>query len=314
MFEDKALDGIVTMKKQTQRMFRTLLGLPKTAIFLVLEAISNLFVNRNNGSLISSGEKRYYLLHVPASYDPSRATSLVISIHGFAEWPAHQAQMSRWNKLAEQFGFIVVYPSGSGFPKGWRTHLEQSRDAMPDVVFISDLIDKLEGNYNIDPERIFANGLSNGAGMSTLLSCELPSCIAAIGVVAGAYTFPWSECPPSRPVPTIVFHGTADPTVPYMGGPSEDRQASLPCIPIWVESLARRNGCEPTPIELPAQGQVSGVRYNNCVNNAEVIFYTITGGGHSWPGGEPLPAFIVGHTTQDIDATRSCGIFSNNTP
>ncbi len=84
--------------------------------------------------------------------------------------------------------------------------------------FISDLIDHLEGEYNVDPARIYANSLSNGGGMSFALSCKLSERNAAIGSVAGAYLLPWDICNPSRPVPVIVFHGNADPIVPFTGG------------------------------------------------------------------------------------------------
>jgi polyhydroxybutyrate depolymerase len=278
------------------------LGLAASAALIMIAAY--LVLDRTNGTIVSAGEKRAYLLYVPDSYDPSRPTPLVISIHGFSEWPAHQAQMTHWNDLAEEYGSIVVYPSGTGFPKRWRARVEPGSAAMPDVTFISDLIKKLESEYNIDPARIYANGLSNGGGMSVLLACELSGRIAAIGTVAGAYSFAWSECPPSRPVPVIVFHGTADPIVSYLGEPSRDPNVPLPDIPVWVESLARRNGCSEKPVEIPAHGEVSGIRYGNCTQHAEVIFYTIAGGGHSWPGGEPLPKWLVGHTTKDIDATR----------
>ncbi|NTV38023.1 MAG: hypothetical protein HGA82_02380 [Anaerolineales bacterium] len=75
----------------------------------------------------------------------------------------------------------------------------------------------------------------------------------------------------------------------------------FPAIPDWAATLAQRNGCHPDPDELPASGQVSGMRYSGCA--ADVVFYTITGGGHTWPGGEPIPERIAGTTTEDIDAT-----------
>jgi len=295
------------MKKWIQWIIRIpliLLGL--AASLLLMAAVAFLILNHTNGTIVSSGVKRSYLLYVPRSYDPATPTALVISIHGFAEWPAHQMQMTHWNDLADQYGFIVVYPSGTSFPKRWRTHGEpgSESDPMPDVTFISDLIAKLESEYNLDPRRIYANGLSNGGGLSVLLSCELSDRIAAIGTVAGAYSFPWNKCSPSHPVPSIVFHGTADPIVPYLGGESHDPAIPLPAIPAWVETLARRNGCNQAPIEIPASGAVSGLHYSKCTLNADVIFYTVAGGGHSWPGGEPLPQFIAGLTTQDIDATK----------
>jgi polyhydroxybutyrate depolymerase len=109
----------------------------------------------------------------------------------------------------------------------------------------------------------------------------------------------------------MIFHGTADPIVPYQGGPSRDFDVPFPAIPDWVATLAKRNGCQDAPLDLPTSGSVSGVQYAGC---ADVVFYTITGGGHSWPGGNPLPGWIVGVTTKDIDATRTMWAFFQQHP
>jgi polyhydroxybutyrate depolymerase len=305
------------MKNRIKRSLRILLALIGLSASLALvAAIAYLLSDHTNGSIISSGRKRSYLLYVPKTYNPATPTPLVISIHGYAEWPAHQAQLSRWNDLADQYGFIVVYPSGTGLPKRWQARGASGSDpdSMLDVTFISDLIDKLETEYNLDPARIYANGLSNGGGMTFVLSCILSERIAAIGTVSGAFMFPWDECQPSRTVPTIVFHGTADPIVPYQGGPSDAFDLPFPAIPDWVNTLAHRNGCTGAPLEIPASGNVSGIKYNNCAASADVIFYTIAGGGHSWPGGVPMPKFIVGNTTQDIDATKTMWKFFQQHP
>lgn len=274
-------------------------------LLVIILGASFLAANKTNGSLVSSGEKRQYLLYVPASYDPNEPTPLVISIHGYAEWPAHQAHISRWNDLADEQGFLVVYPSGTSFPKHWRTMglAHTNGDPALDVQFISDLIDKLESEYNIDPARIYANGLSNGGGMSYLLACKLADRIAAIGSVAGAYTYPLDQCSPSRPVPLIAFHGNADPIVPYLGGPSRSFNIPFPSVTDWMQNWADRNQCK-TAAPIARQGDASGSVWSDCSQNADVIFYTIAGGGHSWPGGNPIPAWIVGKTSQDIVATR----------
>jgi polyhydroxybutyrate depolymerase len=285
-----------------------LLGLLAALLLLAFGAFR--ILNRTNGKLVSSGETRRYLLYVPESYNPSIPTSLVITLHGFMQWPANQAAVSRWNRLADEYGFIVVYPAGTRFPLRWRTWDDSG--AAKDVTFISDLIDKLSAEYNIDPARIYANGISNGGGMSFLLSCKLSERIAAFGSVAGAYNYPWDACNPSRPVPAMIFHGTADPIVPYQGGPSGPSGFSFPSIPDWVATLANRNGCDAAPQSLPASGDVSGVQYRNCAG--DVLFYTIAGGGHSWPGGGYLPKIIVGNTTHDIDATRTLWDFFQQHP
>ena len=287
------------MKKWWVRIFLVLIGLPLALLLFGAAAFG--IVNRSNGSLTSSGEERHYLLYVPESYDASVPTPLVISIHGFAEWPAHQMQISGWNELADQYGFILVYPMGTSFPLRWRASGGAAFTPL-DVVFISDLIDKLTGEYHIDPARIYANGLSNGGGMSFMLACKLSERIAAVGMVSGAYLLPWEECNPARPVPAVIFHGTADPIVPFEGGPSRAFDIPFANIPEWVGVLAARSGCDPEPQTLPPSGSVSAVEYTDC--QADVLYYTIAGGGHSWPGGEPLPEMITGPTTQDINATQ----------
>jgi polyhydroxybutyrate depolymerase len=272
-------------------------GVPAAAVLLGL-AVYAVVIQGANGRIVSGGEIRRYLLHVPPGYDPALPTPLVLSIHGFAEWPTHQAKISHWNQLADEENFIVVYPAGTGFPKRWRSNGGDDTDAQ----FIADLIEQLQAEYNIDPNRIYANGLSNGGGMSFLLSCQLSDRIAAFGGVAGAYLLPWEACQPVRPVPAILFHGNADPVVPFEGGPSRSFDIPFPVINDWVGILAERSGCEAVPDALPQQGEVSGVRYSGCT--ADVVYYTIAGGGHTWPGGGDMPRWLVGHTTRDIDATR----------
>lgn len=284
------------------RVFLALVGF--TALLVLCLWITLSLLNKTNGQLESSSQERKYFLYVPESYDPTAPTPLVISFHGFAEWPVHQMQISGWNDLADRSGFIVVYPSGTGFPLRWRTNgaSGSQTDPLLEVTFISELIDQLSSQYNIDPRQIYANGLSNGGGMSFVLSCMLSERIAAFGSVSGAYLLPWEACNPARPVPAVIFHGTADQIVPYLGGQSGPFDQSFPSIPTWVDTLAQHNHCPGETLELPASGDVSGIQYTGCT--ADVMFYTITGGGHSWPGGEPIPEWIVGHTTMDINATQ----------
>jgi polyhydroxybutyrate depolymerase len=293
-----------TVAKASPMVVRTvsvLLGVP-LALALV-EAVHYEVRNRSNGTIVSSGQEREYLLHVPRSYDRARPTPLVISMHGGAGWPAMQKETSRWNRLAESHGFIVVYPSGiSGRgPRAW--HMSPSGLAR-DVRFISDLIDSLTAAYNIDGARVYADGLSNGGGMAFVLSCRLADRIAAVGMVASAQLLPFDWCKEQRAVPMIAFHGTADRTTPYHGGTSwVVPVVPLPDIPTWAASWARRNRCRPDPVESAAAADVSRLEYTDCADDAAVVLYTVKGGGHSWPGGGPLPEWLVGATSHGIDAT-----------
>jgi polyhydroxybutyrate depolymerase len=273
-------------------------------VFAVPLALALAFslLNRINGTIVSSGEKREYLLYVPKTYDPAAPAPLVVSLHGAALWPAAQKEISGWNRLAEEQGFIVVYPAGAGAgPRVWAL---QPVGLKADIRFIRDLIDKLEATYNIDRTRIYVNGFSNGGGMAFALSCTAADRIAAVGFVAAAQALPWSWCADRRPIPMIAFHGTADRFVPYGGGPSVASSRPFPSVRTWVAKWARRNECEPRPVESRAAPHVSRIAYRNCAEDAGVVLYTVQGGGHSWPGGRWLPAWIAGPTSREIDATR----------
>ncbi len=274
-------------------------------LIIFVGALAFTIADRTNGKIITSGETRRYLLHVPRNIDLSQPVPLVITFHGFAQWPANQKNVSQWNPVADREGFIVVYPSGTNFPRRWHTSTGQGVELEKDVAFINDLIDELQTGYNIDPARIYVNGLSNGGGMTFLLGCRLSERIAATGGVGGAYMYPFDQCTPSRPVPMIIFHGTADPIVPYYGGPSRSFELPFPSLPVWVRDRAALNGCDPTPGLLPASGAVSGVQYSDCDKKADVVFYTIEGGGHTWPGGRALPKKITGETNMDISASET---------
>jgi len=297
------------MKSRNRVIAAVLVLLALPAALALSEAVTFRVRNRNNGFLVSSGERREYRLYVPRSYDSSRPAPLVISMHGAAGWPAQQMDMDGWNRLAEREGFLVVYPSGvdGAGPRFWR--VERGGGLQRDVRFISELIDKLESSYNIDPARIYANGLSNGGGMTFVLSCTLSDRIAAAGLVAAAQTLPWRWCTDTRPIPMIAFHGTADPMVPYNGGTSWITPESFPNVPNWAANWARRNRCAPSPTESAVAADVTRHEFTNCADDASVVLYTIRGGGHSWPGGKPMPEWFVGPTSRSIDATSQMWAF-----
>src|SRR5215472_12812324 len=158
-------------RKIVIRTALVLIGLPIVLVLILFGFFYSVFYFPNwtsatTGTIISSGQKREYLLYVPKSYDRTKPTPLVISLHGAMTWPSSLMAVSQWNLVADENGFIVVYPAGTGFgPKYWDMTGSDTPSRMPDVIFISELIDKLEASYNIDRARIYANGLSKGGGM-----------------------------------------------------------------------------------------------------------------------------------------------------
>lgn len=279
-----------------------LLFLP--AVLALASAVSFYAGNRNNGSLVCSGQKREYVLYVPRSYSRSKPAPLIISLHGAGGWPVQQMELTRWNRLADREGFIVVYPSGLGGagPRVWR--VSQGPGLTRDVQFISQLIDKIEADYNIDPARIYVNGFSNGGGMSFVLSCKLSNRIAAVGMVGAAQTLPWSWCTDRRAVPMIDFHGTRDLFAFYDGGQSWVAPHPFPSVPVWTSSWARRNRCAPIPVQSRVASDVIRREYIGCADNATVVLYTVRDGGHQWFGGQLLPEWFAGRQSDSVDATR----------
>ena len=264
-----------------------------------------------NGQLVSSGTERDYLLYVPDTYRPETPAPLVISLHGAALWPTAQRKISRWNDLADRHGLLVVYPTGTRldlpiplFPtlpiwdvrnaQGWETEAR----------FLADLIDHLESSYAIDPRRIYLNGLSNGGAMTFVASCHLADRLAAVGTVAAAQGVPWETCSDLHPLPFINFHGTDDAIVPYEGGKSFGSPQTFADVRRWTQRWAERNGCDGSAESLDVRPDVEFLSYADC-DDAPVQLYTLRGGGHTWPGGTPrLPRWLVGTTSQSIDATE----------
>lgn len=253
----------------------------------------------------SGGLERNYLLHVPPGYDGSQPVPLVISLHGLASNAIQQATYSRWNDVADAQTFVAVYPQGTGRPARWNSGGSRlgGDNGVDDIQFMRDLLTDLSKRLCIDPARIYVNGISNGGGMSYRIACQMADQVAAVGTVAGAfYEFP-GGCHPSRPVPIIAFHGTADPLVNFNGNP----RLGLPKIITWASEWAARNGCTTTEA-IPPQGEVSGIHYMGCKGDADVVLYRIEGGGHTWPGSS-VPVFFLGKTTRDINATDTMWAF-----
>jgi polyhydroxybutyrate depolymerase len=222
---------------------------------------------------------------------------LVLSMHGLSLNSAQQERLSGMSTAAERAGYIVAYPDGTGFIPRWDTAGDT------DVQFLRDLIAQLEGRLSIDPARVYATGISNGAQMAYRLGCTNADQIAGLGLVAGGYP---DACQPSRPIPIVAFHGTADTILPYNG------KSGRLAIPAWAAGAAAQNGCTSGPATSLQQGSVTGQTWDGCRDNAAVTLYTIAGGGHSWPGTHE--SFWSMMTTHDIDASPTMLAFFADHP
>ncbi len=265
-----------------------------------------------------AGADRSYLLYVPASYRPSHPASLVLVFHGAGARPRGMARHTGFTALAEREGFIVVYPAG--IDRRWN---DGRGYGVPhdDVGFVRVLLDTLVKQLSIDPRKIYATGISNGAMFSYRLACELPGVFAAIAPVAGAMPDTLvSSCAHGSPVSLAAFQGTADPLVPYDGGGVARRRGRVLSAARSAELWAGYAGCtgapavESEPDRAPSDGmRVRRTSYANCREGREVELYTIEGGGHTWPGG-PASGRRVGRVTRDIDATTTIWSFFSRHP
>ncbi len=242
------------------------------------------------------GRERKALVHVPPAYDPSARTPLVLDIHGYTSNATEQEALSGMNAKADAKGFLAIYPEG--LDSSWNAGAccgRSAADAIDDVGFLTALLDRAEAELCVDARRVFATGMSNGGFLSHRLGCELAGRIAAVAPVAGVNGMP--SCKPVRPMPVFHTHGTADTLVPYLGSPA------LGFIPVRrsFEEWAARNGCTGDPVETYQNGEASCLTYATCAGGAEVTLCTVLGGGHTWPGGMPVPA--LGFTSRAMSAT-----------
>lgn len=284
------------------------------------------------------GGLRSAIVHVPASYDGTKPAMLVLNFHGLLEPNSLQEQVSHMSQTSDERGFIVAYPAGLAVGVGLSWNAGGCcGNPSDDVGFIRDLVKALESTYCIDPKRVFATGLSNGAMMSYRLACEASDVFAAVAPVAGAVVV--KPCAPARPVPILAFHGTGDTIVPFNGGTdglyhvlnfppvsySIDLWRSLdscPSSPVPIDGSAAPMPRDSTPDGGPSAALFEGSTlasekgdsachvWSGCRDGSEVELCTIVNGGHAWPGGAPL----VGKTSTDIDASSTIIDFFDKHP
>lgn len=227
-------------------------------------------------SMQSGGHERKFLVHLPSKFNPSQSYPLILGFAGKGGTAENAEAASQFDSLP----VIAVYPqalTGKDGVLAWQG-APYSPD-VDDVGFIRDILDKLEGQLCIQKSRIYSAGLSNGGGMSWLLSCQLSDRIAAFAMFAGAFYYPESNCKPSRPAAILNVHGDADPMVPYQGSILR----RLPPIESWVAERARNNQCKTPPSILYTTATTTVTTWSNCKGNATVRNVRLHDTGHVWP-------------------------------
>lgn len=253
-------------------------------------------------SFMHGGLMRTYRLYVPAVYNGNNAVPVVLNLHGYTSNGLQQEQYGDFRTIADTANFIIAHPDGTFDATGNRFWNVFGLSPVDDMGFLSALLDTIITHYNINTNRIYSTGMSNGGYMSHMLACSMGNRITAIASVTGTMTTSMKDnCMPSHPVPVMQIHGTADAVVPYTGS-----GVSLP-IDTVVKYWVNANHCNSIPVFTavpdiaPADGCTAGhYLYTGGDYGSTVELYKITGGGHTWPGA-PV---IIGVTNMDINASK----------
>ncbi len=259
------------------------------------------------------GLTRSYLLHVPPAL-PAGQVPLVLVFHGGGGNGPGTERLTRFSELADRERLLVAYPEG--IDRNWYdgrefTGSRAHRERIDDVAFVTAMLDAVARTHAVDPRRIYATGISNGAVFSHYLAAHLAPRIAAIAPVVGGIADPpdaWLH--PAQAVSVLILQGTTDPLVPYRGGAIAFGRGRIIDTEEAARRWARLNGTAPEPRSsaLPAAGKehCGGLRltYSGGRDGSEVVLVRLDGGGHTWPGGaQYLPERLVGRVCRDFDAT-----------
>jgi polyhydroxybutyrate depolymerase len=239
------------------------------------------YSNTNAQTIVHDGMNREYILYVPNSYDGTSSIPLLLNFHGFGGSASQFMQEADMRSLAEADTFILVYPQGSCLdgsshwnpcPTGG-----DNKSTADDVGFVEAMISEISSQYNLDVERIYAAGYSNGGMMAYGLANYKSNLIAAVASVSGTML----NCtgPTSHPMPVVHLHGTSDGVVSYNG--SNDWNSVQSTLDYWINF----NNTVSTPIvniDNTGAMAIEHYVYDQGDNSVSVEHYKYIGGDHVW--------------------------------
>lgn len=282
---------------------------------------------RHRLTLDVDGREREFWVYVPTQHDePPAGWPVIFTFHGGLSNAPTMVRFCELHELGDTAGFVTVFPNGTGrLPtmKTWNAGMccgYAQKEEVDDVRFVEHLLEDLPRRLSVDAGRVFATGMSNGAMMAYLLADRLADRFAAIAPVGGTMGNP--TCSPSRPVPVLHMHGTADQFVRWEGGVGPQSRSKLDFHPVEhaIDNWTTANRAEKTPVveQLPPQVD-DGTRVERLTyrplddQGAEVILLKIHGSGHTWPGKESRLE-MLGPVTHNLDANAEIWDFFQRHP
>ncbi|MEN8880727.1 MAG: PHB depolymerase family esterase [Polaribacter sp.] len=235
------------------------------------------YSNTNAQTLVHDNINREYVLYIPNSYDGTSAVPLLVNFHGFGGSASEFMSYADMRSIAETDTFILAYPQGSCLDGSshWNacpTGGDNKSDA-DDFGFVESMINEISSQYNIDMERIYAAGYSNGGMMAYGLANYKSDLIAAVASVSGVML----DCtgPTSHPMPVVHLHGTSDGVLPYNGGDGWNSAQST--LEHWINF----NNTVLTPTVI-SDNNIEHYVYDQGDSLVSVEHYKYIGGDHVW--------------------------------
>ncbi len=258
--------------------------------------------------------RRYYYVHVPPNYNPQASTPVLLVFHQENSTPKAMSKLAQFNELADQNGFIVVYPQAvQGM---WNDGRRHDAYRVNDVGFVSDLLTDLDRRWHINRNAVCATGFSDGGFFVQYLALKLPGQIKAIASVAATMQDVLiSKIRLKGNCSVLYILGMDDKIVPFMGGPIDPNRhgqnrgmcaSAANSVNFWVKG----NKCggdyvaEDYPdVDGTDHTNVKVARYQNCPEGNEVVVYAVQGGGHAWPQCRPVDKSANGRVCRDFDSS-----------
>lgn len=244
----------------------------------------------NTQHLDIDGHRRSFIVHTPSEYDGSQAVPMLLALHGRYGTARSMARTSGFDDLIDSENFIAVYPDG--YKRSWadgRNSGPAAEANIDDVSFINAIIDHMIKTENINEDKIFIVGISNGGIMTQRLCCEIGDRFAgAASIISSMSENVYNDCHPQKAISMLLMNGTDDPLVPYEGGYVQEGLvvSTEENIAFWVNN----NECEGEPVITEQDNVDDGTSvyhefWGECNSESSVALYKIIGGGHTWPGG-----------------------------
>lgn len=287
-------------------------------LFSTLLLFFNLFGQQQmNKNLFFDGQNRNYIIYIPSSYDGTTQVPLVFNFHGGGGTSSDFINyVNDMRPIADTANFIAVYPQAAVDPTdGSNSWLHKTPTTHNDVNFIEAIIDTLSNDYNIDNDRVYACGYSEGGIFSYELGCRLNNRIAGFASVSGSMLvdafrvsyYNLGNCSPIHPTAVLLIPGTSDfsPHSSYSG--LQPYYMSVNEITTYWANHNNTN-TNPTVTSVTNTNTSDGSTVekriwengDNCVAVQEL---KVINGGHDWPGSSG---------NMDIDASQEIWKFLSN--